>query len=249
MHHADLWVLKELTNLGFAPYAEVLPRIVANCERIRTIELSFREAIGNRLTKRQAVAYGLLARTFQLSISCLVNQLQQNHSGWHCSYRSLMETFFVADWVLQDLQRLEAFFESHAPAIGRIKNDCCHRHPEFTDKYDSASQVTHVGTVAFHLSRGCWATSPDELPFAATEMHIGGSVLADNLVQFEELQALTISRVQSLTECRDALNVGEVLWEKGVTKSQFGCLAYQPRGFPAEEEPPCHAIQKETRAS
>jgi hypothetical protein len=231
MQNAEHWVLQELTDLEFKPYAELLPQVSENFRLLRALEVAFREAIGNRMTKRQAVVYGLLARTFQLSVSCLVNQLLQNHSGWSCSYRSLMETFFVADWIQQQPNRLEAYFESHAPTIGRIKSDCCRRHPEYAEKYNVASQVTHVETLALHLPRTCSACKLEDLPFTATEMSIAGTTLAQNLRFFDELQGVLISRLQSLINLREKLNSGEVLWEQGFSKSKFGCLRYEPRGL------------------
>ncbi len=238
MQNADRWVLKELAELKFRPYTDVLPRLAANFEQFRALETTFREEIGNRLTKRQAVLMGLLARSFQLSISCLLNQLHQNHSGWNCSYRSLIETFFVADWLLQDPQRLEAYFESHAPPIGRIKTDCCRRHPQFLELYDVASQATHVETLALLLPRARTLAGPDDLPFTATEMGIAGRVLAENLVLIDAVQALLASRLQSLMALGEKLNTGEVLWERGVTKAKFGCLAYEPRK-PGDGEAGC----------
>lgn len=235
MQNADHWVLGELADLGFEPYADVLPRISGNFQLLRTIETDFRAAIGNRLTKRQAVALGLLARSYQLSISCLVNQLQQNYAGWHCSYRSLMETFFVVDWLLQDPQRLEVYFENRAPSIGRIKTECCGRYPDFARKYDLASQVTHVENRALHLPRSSSVHTTEELPFSATEMGVAGPELAQMLIVLKQLQRLAASGLQVLLGERQALLAGgEVLWEKGVSKAKFGCLGYKPR---APEKP------------
>ena len=228
MENADTWVLKELRSLQFAPYLDLLSQLARSLSKLREIESRFAEKVAESTTKRQAVALGLLARTYQLGISCLVNQLLQNFAGWHCSYRSLLETLFVVEWIGQDSQRFEAYFEGAAPGIGRIKTDFCGRHPEFADLYASASEVTHVGSRSLYLSRKHQMATSDELPFTATSMHIAGPQLAEMLRDFAKLVVLLEQRLEVLLiENFDLTTKGEVLWTKGTVKSKFGCLAWE----------------------
>ena len=226
----DTWVLNELTGLRIASYRDILPRVSAGMSRLRQVESHFVEAVAGSLTKRQAVGFGLLARTFQLAVSCLVNQLFQDYAGWNCSYRSLLETFFVIDWIRQDPQRSEAYFEDRAPGIGRIKNDCCGRHPEFATTYEDVSQVTHIGTRALYLPRKQGVGTPDRLPFTATDMNVAGSELDKMLQQFADLLDLLVCGLERLlVEDFDVTTQGAVLWEKGIPKRKFGCLGWEPR--------------------
>ncbi len=233
MINADSWVLRELAELGFVPYVNILPGISDSFVSLRDTEAQFIERLAGRLTKRQAVALGLLSRSFQLSISCLVNQLHQNYAGWNCSYRSLMETFFVIDWISQNSQRFEAYFEGQEPGIGRIKTECCGRHPEFATAYKEASDVTHVGNRALHLSRKTVVQSEGDLPFSASAMRIVGSELVTMLHDFARLLDLVCIDLKSLMLGNDSLlRIGEVLWDGTRTNSKFGCLGYIPRTPP-----------------
>ena len=72
MDNADTWLLKELTGLTFEPYRALLPQVSESMSELRRIESRFVEKLTDSLTKRQAVALGLLARTYQLRV------LQQN---------------------------------------------------------------------------------------------------------------------------------------------------------------------------
>lgn len=230
MNNADSWVLEELNSLGFAPYEKLLPRVSESFLRLHAIEDDVVQKLGDGLTKRQAVGLGLLARTFQLSISCLVNQLYQNFAGWNCSYRSLLETFFVVDWIEQDPQRFESYFEGRAPGIGRIKTESCGRSPQLAEIYDEVSEVTHVGSRALHLPPKVVSNSQDEFPFAVTSMLVAGPELAKMLEQFTNLMELIDQRLEVLLiQGFDITQKGEVIWKKGVTKRKFGCLGWQPR--------------------
>ena len=230
MRDADKWVLEELENLAFAPYGGLLPRVREDMTGLREIGRTFQEGIADALTKRQSVGLGLLARTYQLSMSCLVNQLLQDHAGWSTSYRSLIETFFVVDWIRQDAQRFEAYFEGTAPGIGKIKADCCNRHAEYAELYESASQVAHVADRALHLAPSREASPEGGFPFTVTELSIPGPLLAEMLERFAntlrllkgELKGMLIDDF-ALTEC------GEVLWQRGETKAKFGCLGWKAR--------------------
>ena len=83
MDNADTWLLKELTGLTFEPYRALLPQVSESMSEPRRIESRFVEKLTDSLTKRQAVALGLLARTYQLSISCLGSQLLQCYAAQH----------------------------------------------------------------------------------------------------------------------------------------------------------------------
>lgn len=227
MENADIWVLAELTKLRFAAYNHLLPQVSQSMSELRQTESKFAQKLEGSLTKRQAVALGLLARTYQLGNSCLVNQLLQNYAGWNCSYRSLLETFFVVDWIEQDPQRFESYFEGNAPGIGRIKTECCGRNPEFAELYQNASDVTHVGSRALHLPRKRIASN--KFPFSATFMGVSGTELAEMLKRFTELMALLERRIHVLLiENFDAMKQGEILWDNNATKSKFGCLGWEP---------------------
>ena len=229
MEKADNWLLGELKDLRFEPYDHLLPQVSQSMSELRQIESNFAEKLDGSLTKRQAVALGLLARTYQLGNSCLVNQLLQNYAGWNCSYRSLLETFFVIDWIEQDSQRFESYFEGTAPGIGRIKTESCGRNPEFAKLYQNASEVTHVGSRALHLSRKRAVKASNEFPFSATFMGISGTELADMLNRFTELIALLNRRIHVLLiENFDSMKKGEIVWDNSVTKSKFGCLGWEP---------------------
>ena len=229
MKNADTWVLKELEGLEFRPYRNILPEIRESILKLRDIEARFVELLGESMSKRQAVAFGLLARAYQLSISCLVNQLIQNHSGWNCSFRSLLETFFVIDWISAEPQRFEVFFEDNSPSIGRIKNECCGRHPEYAEIYDDVSEVTHVGTKALHLGRKRELDTEDELPFSASTMSIGGWILSEMLQQLASLiNQLQLGLESLLIESFELTVPGETLWDHGKSKTKFGCLGWEP---------------------
>jgi hypothetical protein len=228
MKDADTWVLNELRGLQFGPYIESLSQLERSFSKFREIESQFAEKIADSTTKRQAVALGLLARAYQLGISCLMNQLQQNFAGWHCSYRALLETLFVVEWIAQDPQRFEAYFEGTAPGMGRIKADFCGRHPEFADLYASASEVTHVGSRSLHLSRKLQITTTDAMPFTATSMLIAGPELAEMLRELTELLVLLAQSLELLLiQNFDLTTKGEVLWAKGAVRSKFGCLGWE----------------------
>lgn len=230
MENADAWVLAELRGLQFAPYPDSLSSVTESMAKLREIEKKFTELVGETLSKRQAVAFGLLARTFQLSISCLVNQLLQDYAGWNCSYRSLLETFFVVDWINEEPQRFEAYFEGTTPVIGRIKAECCGRYPKYAEIYDRVSKVTHVGNRALHLSPKRRIESTNEIPFSATTMSIAGKELSIMLDEFAELaQRLQTGLEDLLIEGFKLTKHGETLWDKGTTKSRFGCLGWEPR--------------------
>ena len=229
MREADKWLLKELGELSFKPYQPLLPTLTKHFSDIREVESRFLRRVGNKLTKRQAVALGLLARTYQLSVSMLVNQLMQNYAGWSCSYRGLLETFFVADWLSHDPQRFESYFEGTAPGIGRIKNATCARHPELVAKYASASNTTHVGSRALHLPMRPSSHCSDGLPFAAVEMSIAGSELESMMLELRALLDLLVPCLQRLMIGNfETTDIGEVLWDGGTTKAKFGCLGYAP---------------------
>lgn len=229
MENADTWLLAELKKLRFEAYNHLLPQVSRSMSELRQTESKFTEKLDGSLTKRQAVALGLLARTHQLGNSCLVNQLFQNYAGWNCSYRSLLETFFVIDWIEQDSQRFESYFEGTAPGIGRIKTECCGRNPEFAELYQNASEVTHVGSRALHLSRKRAVKASNEFPFSATFMGVSGTELADMLKRFTELIVLLEHRIHVLLlENFDSTKMGEILWDNSVTKSKFGCLGWEP---------------------
>lgn len=229
MERTDTWLVEELTKLQFEAYNHLLPQVSQSMSELRQIEFNFSEKLDGSLTKRQAVALGLLARTYQLSNSCLINQLLQNFAGWNCSYRSLLETLFVIDWIEQDSQRFESYFEGTAPGIGRIKTESCGRNPGFADLYENASEVTHVGTRALHLPRKKSVNASNEFPFSATFMGISGNELAEMLNRFTSLIALLGRRLHVLLiENFDSMKHGELLWDNGVTKSKFGCLGWTP---------------------
>lgn len=229
MEKADAWLLSELKKLRFEPYSHLLPQVSQSMSQLRQMESSFAEKLDGSLTKRQAVALGLLARTYQLGNSCLVNQLLQNYAGWNCSYRSLLETFFVIDWIEQNSQRFESYFEGTAPGIGRIKTESCGRNPGFAELYRDASEVTHVGSRALHLSRKHSVKSSNEFPFSATFMGVSGTELVDMLHKFTKLIALLERRLRVLLiENFDAMKQGEILWDNSGIKSKFGCLGWAP---------------------
>jgi hypothetical protein len=236
VEHADSWLLDELENLAFKPYKSILPKIRTRTQALQKTEKEFLDAAANKLTKRQAVAFGLLARTFQLSISCLSNQLLQNFSGWNCSFRALLETFFVLDWVEQDAQRFESYFEGRGLSIGRIKNESCGRHPELATLYEEASQITHISTRSLHLPRNPSATGKYKLPFTGTSMYIPGHLLTEMLSNFKTLLTM-LHRILNrlLVDNFDLLSTGEVLWERHSTKIKFGCLAFQAKDTDASQ--------------
>lgn len=230
MRNADVYLLKELEVLSFKPYEPLIPKLRNRFDEMRSIEQEYSGRVGNKLTKRQAVAFGLLARTFQLGISALSNQLYQNHAGWKCSYRALMETFFVIDWISEDEQRFEAYFEDSAPGIGRIKTWSCNRHNGLAKKYSDASDVVHVGDRSLHLP---WRLSPsetDQIPFTAVEMSISGPKLESMMIELVELFDLSVPRLISLLlENFEKTTSGETLWDGRQTKAKFGCLGFAPR--------------------
>jgi hypothetical protein len=236
MVNAHSWLLKELVALGFKPYESLLPRTFEGMCKLSDLEARFTEKVANTLTKRQAVGLGLLARTYQLGISCLVNQLLQNYAGWNCSYRSLLETYFVVDWIGQDPQRFEAYFEGTAPGIGRIKADCCGRHPEFSAVYQDVSEVTHVGSRALHLPRKRQLPSAGEFPFSATSMYVSGVELTKMLGKCTDLLMLLGKEFEFLLiDHFDLMADGETFWKQGASAAKYGCLEWEPRQKKKEE--------------
>jgi hypothetical protein len=230
MKMAHRWLLHELGGLAFEPYADKLPMIEVLFVSLVELENSFSAACGSKLTKRQAVAFGLLSRTYQLGVSCLTNQLLQNHAGWHCSFRSLLETFFVIDWLAADYQRFEAYFEGTAPGIGKIKNESCSRHPHWMQPYNSSSEVTHVGFRSLHLSTKKVVANEDELPFTVSSMGIGPEELTHMICGFLRLMTDCEAALRTMIVTDESrLGTGEILWDKGLTKAKYGCLSYAPR--------------------
>ncbi len=237
MKNAEHWVLSEVSRLRFEPYAKPLVVIEESFKELREVERIFVSSLNNQLTKRQAVAFGLLARTFQLSISCLTNQLLQNFAGWNSSYRSLLETFITLDWISQDPQRCESYFEANDPGIGRIKSACRSRHQSLVDKYDSVSGVAHVGTRSLHLCRSNDDAGESAFPFAASTMSIAPLELRTMISSFRSLFTQLIAKHKEMLQTRfNETKCGELLWDGGNAHEKFGCLGFTPRTEIATEE-------------
>jgi hypothetical protein len=230
MKNAEEWLLADLKKLNFSPYQTLLPKISALFGEIDKIDREFKGNFRGQLTKRQIVVYGLMARVFQLSIGCLSAQLLQNRASWVASYRSLLEAFFVIEWINYKVSRADSYFTGNDPGIGKIKAEVCTRIPVFKKIYEDTSSDVHLGTTAFYLGRNNPFESGEEFPFISTDMSISGSNLVNQLNLFIEAFGSAVTFLRSLlVDLSAELETSELFWDDGLVKKNFGCLAYQPK--------------------
>jgi len=230
MKYADRWLIRSIKELNFEPYEGVIEKIETNSSYLRVLEMLLIMQLGEKLTKRQAVLLGLLARTYQLTVACLMAKLLQNYSAWNSSFRALMETFFIIEYIKHKPDRYEMYFEDADPNIGKVKAEVCTRYPVYKLLYKEITQSVHVGTDALRLSRANAPRGWSQIPFSATDMNIAGGTLTKNIVQLNTLLEDIVGCLRSLVvENFSDTNKGKILWDAGSPKLKFSCLAYEPK--------------------